>query len=723
MSRRESLRLHQEEIEREIDMRLIEKQKENAKKSTSRSQQNLNKDQAIQKQEDKLVATGFKLIFEGVSNVTSATITCNSPQTLPRLSFRILRQRSTTLEGEILHLDRFFQHIMPIHIWQEIFENLNSKIELRHEEEILTCPNSHHYSKQNEETFWRLLATLMALNLSKSKHIKDFYRTNSFQGLICKDKLKRLRPLLQIEDIANFAQKLSALWTQALIPSGVLCIDESLWKFVRRIQKLTSGDPEEVVRYIERKPAKHGVLCYQLCSFLYSDKLPYTHVILPVTTTNDYSASEACIKALEIFDAAKPRGCPSIIVCGDGAFSSAALLRAITRMGYQFCVSVNRNWHADIGEVSTASLEQFEFRHLLSSGTLFTSYRTEYSVSGNSKLLITNATNAFTVSAPSTTSSSIPSNPDVPSIEFQHFLEKYWDNENPSPASLAVFELTRHLPDPSTHFQHLTLAQLLAKNVPKKDAIDALSRCLRYEEPILPEQPTNDGNGKKRGRPPKANRGRPSSSSESVPSNDISSSTTTTSDQEHLAFIRSTTYESIEISTLPLTITRTKLLDMKVSELDSILSHLGFSGLAKLSKAGKSALLWGAQNKSNMKQQTEELKTKAKKARNVSTHDILPNLALYRDHFASVDRLDVFLSNCEAGLKHKYWRARLVERMIMVGLNNIRAVVSEDHRRCFRTAYPRRSADQFLELLVQFFLFRADQCSSGKTFFASHSTF
>jgi len=121
MSRRESLRLHQEEIEREIDMRLIEKQKESAKKSTSRSQQNLNKDQAIQKQEDKLVATGFKLISEGVSNVTSATITCNSPQTLPTLSFRILRQRSTTLEAEILHLDRFFQHIMPIHIWQEIF--------------------------------------------------------------------------------------------------------------------------------------------------------------------------------------------------------------------------------------------------------------------------------------------------------------------------------------------------------------------------------------------------------------------------------------------------------------------------------------------------------------------------------------------------------------------------------------------------------------------------
>jgi len=300
---------------------------------------------------------------------------------------------------------------------------------------------------------------------------------------------------------------------------------------------LASGDPEEVARYIERKAAKHGVLCYQLCSFLFSDKLPYTHVILPVTTTNDYSASEACIKALEIFDAAKPKGCPSIIVCGDGAFSSAALLRAISRMLYQFCVSVNRNWHADIGEVSTASLEQFEF------------------------------------------------------------------------------------------------------------------------------------------------------------------------------------------PTLPLTITRTKLLDMRVSELDSILSHLGFSGLAKLSKAGKSALLWDEQNKSNMKQQTEELKTKAKKARNFSTYDILPNLALYRDHFASVDRLDVFLSNCEAGLKHKYWRARLVERMIMVGLNNIRAVVSEDHRRCFRTAYPRRSADQFLELLVQFILFRADQCSPGKIFFASHSSF
>jgi len=529
---------------------------------------------------------------------------------------------------------------------------MNSEIDNLREAEQKYNKKGRHHRKVTEPDFWKLMTTIMAFNSVKAKTVNHFYEHFPTDGLLSKDRMSRLCPLLKVKDIGGFAADLSICWTRALVPGGVMCIDESLWKFIRKQHKIANFDSETVVRYIERKPAKHGVLSYELCSFLPTEKLPYTHVMLPVTKTNDYSASEACIAALRQFKAHKPPGTPEITVCGDGAFSSQANLQEIAKLGFQYCVSVNRQWHPEIGQVSTDSLGSFEYRHLYSpsEAILFTSYQTEYSTNGNSRLMVTNSTNAYQVSFPTSSAAATSAHEHV-------------------------------IPAISTH-----------------------------------EQPANDGNGKKRGRPARGS-GQGRNAAPAPPTPQI-----LTEDQRHLQFIESTTYNQISIANNQI-LTRSALLTLTAPQLNAHLSPLGFSGLAKLSKLAKAALLWKAQNLQHMREVSDSLETKAKKPRSLATEKILPQIALYRKHFASIDRLDIFLSNADSGMKQKYWRARLVERMIMVGLNNVRALLAENYGRLNRgSEYPYKSAAKYLELLVRFFKYR-EQKSVEAPYFTIHHSF
>src|SRR3989338_5194431 len=92
-----------------------------------------------------------------------------------------------------------------------------------------------------------------------------------------------------------------------MIASGIFCIDESLWKFVCK-QKGSDSENAKVVRAIPRKPAKIGLLSYQLSGFLTRSNKPYTFGIIPMTHRQHCTPTEAADYLMKLYNSHKPWG-------------------------------------------------------------------------------------------------------------------------------------------------------------------------------------------------------------------------------------------------------------------------------------------------------------------------------------------------------------------------------------------------------------------------------
>src|SRR3989338_10816865 len=198
-----------------------------------------------------------------------------------------------------------------------------------------------------------------------------------------------------------------------------------------------------------------------------------------------------------------PRSPQHPLLVADGAFSSRLCLDGIRDRGWLYSVSVNKNWHHPFAEVSTHGLGPFEHRSIQTPDHIYSSYRTEYHVNGNSQLIITNVSNALTVT-------------DDPPLKltFDQFLATIWNGQPHNHAALALFNLISKYSDPMVGLEEISLKSLLRQGVSRSEATAALaivSSKLGQGSSNLPitRAPNSDGNGfsevsstRKRGRPP-----------------------------------------------------------------------------------------------------------------------------------------------------------------------------------------------------------------------------
>lgn len=93
--------------------------------------------------------------------------------------------------------------------------------------------------------------------------------------------------------------------------------------------------------------------------------------------------------------------------------------------------------------------------------------------------------------------------------------------------------------------------------------------------------------------------------------------------------------------------------------------------------------------------------------------DLLPFIHLYRAHFASIDKLDQFLSYLECEISTKSAEVRLAERIFMCALSNAHTWFCEDHARRNPNKPPSelRPAKAWGKAIVKYFLELADDYS------------
>lgn len=715
-SRRESLSLHNAAIASTVDKNKI------AKIQSKRGRKRIS---SMPQSSQEKAAARFKLFASGARNLSTVSnlrFTPSFSMQHPISDIRPLRAaRITSSEDQaIAKFSHLFHRMLPPHLWKSLFIDLNDNILERRHQSKLKNQNYRQYRTINESTFWKFVFTLVGLNLDSGKTIADLYRGPLGQeGLLSENHFSRLRPLFFSRNLDEFADQCSEVWTSALIPSGVMCFDESLWKFIQKIHKY-GDDPdklsERVVRHIERKPAEWGVLAYELCSFLSSCGLPYTSVVLPMTATRNLSASEACLLAIDSFLKNKPKGTGDLVFIGDGAFSSSACLKQILARGMKICVSLNKQWHSELCSVLEDGLQQFEYRcfsvpNFSSETLLFTAYKTEYKANGSSKLLILNASNAY-----------VPKD-ELSSTEmtFEDFLSTQWKETTPSPEALAVWSLTKSFPTPHLHFLNLTVNELMKQGLSLSRAFSAINKAATIaassivSDDVETASPSNDMNGfqVRQGRPPKAKgRGRPPKKATLQPPS-ASSGETELSPSSGIEFIGSSDYPSITLSGKQYD--KAKVLSMGKKKLEKLLQAQGFTNLSSHSKSDLQKLLWSIKTDDYLKECAGTFIPKSSKLRSQSLEEVLPQLYLYRQHFAAVDRLDIYLSNSESRCRQKYWRTRFMERILMIGLNNIRAIMCDEFKQIHQRESPHKPALSFLQLVFRFF----DQRSKSGTSFLS----
>src|SRR3989338_5971332 len=165
-----------------------------------------------------------------------------------------------------------------------------------------------------------------------------------------------------------------------------------------------------------------------------------------------------------------------------------------------------------------------------------------------------------------------------------------------------------------------------------------------------------------------------------------------------IPYIQNSTYSCITI--LGKTYTKEDLLERDLKTSKKLLSELGFAKLHSMTRPQTLELLWKIKDEEHLKEMASRLEGKGSKVSSNIVGKVLPMFDLYRSHFASIDRLDAFLAEAEVSLKHRKWRSRLLERIIMLALNNVRVIIMEQSSRGRVVAHPFKKASSFLDACI-----------------------
>jgi transposase-like protein len=180
----------------------------------------------------------------------------------------------------------------------------------------------------------------------------------------------------------------------------------------------------------------------------------------------------------------------------------------------------------------------------------------------------------------------------------------------------------------------------------------------------------------------------------------------------------STPYDSITI--LGRKYTRQSILKLDAETAKKMLAKLGFSTTGRLTKTDALELLWKVKDHENMAAVAAAVSSKSSRLRQESVQSLLPMLTNYREHFASIDKLDVFLAETEPAIKHAGWRTRLLERIMMVGFNNVRVMLLDEWSRRNEGVHELKKASEFLDALFDLFCQLAEETQDPSKWLLEH---
>ena len=626
--------------------------------------------QAMHAQQQKLLASQYRLVYEGYINVSLAPLLTPRIEQHPMYSAEGASSSTRSSYGLKATLFR----LIPKSFWTTIYLSLCEQLRLKSKKEKqaaeirrndATISRRQRYSSNNfreltESEFWRLWATIIFSAKTSHSNVDNLYNLTPDrirQKLLPKSLFVHSRPSLSLNDFDGFCREISALWCQAVMSTDLFCIDESLWKFVCRIN---GTENNQVTRTIPRKPAGTGLLSYELCGFASLCQLPYTFGIVPITLTNQPSPAAAAFSLIDCFNSNKPTGTPTNLLCiFDSAFCAADALKGYDDRGWKYCVSLNQQYHQDISSVLLNNLSLFEFRMVVDprprDPIIYTAYMTQFQPSEKQKrrgtgagtpITILNATNGYKVEHPALR---------VP--------------QAPSSSSDTISSLRR-----------------LYHGIPP---------TIRIHSDVVRLALT------------------PSSSQDTQPPAKRSRSCVSDS-----TFINTSHHASVTIRER--VITREELLQMHTKDVKKLLAQLGFSTVSKLTKREAMELLWSIQDQDHMEMLASSMDAKSIKLRPGDVNSVLPMLTDYRSHFASIDKLDAFLAEADASIKHQKWNTRLLERQVMLALNNVRVVFLESWSQHNTGAHAFKQATRYLDALFDLFCNLADETEDPNKWLLDH---
>ena len=131
-------------------------------------------------------------------------------------------------------------------------------------------------------------------------------------------------------------------------------------------------------------------------------------------------------------------------------------------------------------------------------------------------------------------------------------------------------------------------------------------------------------------------------------------------------------------------------------------------------------LLWSIEDEEHMGMVASSMDPKCTKLRPGDVNAVLPMLTDYRTHFGSIDKLDAFLAEADASIKHQKWNRRLLERIVVLALNNVRVVFLESWHQHHLGTHPFKQATCYRDALFVLFCNLADETEDPNKWILDH---
>ena len=644
--------------------------------------------------QSKLEALRAGLVRENCVNVSACTFTplFTSPVNLGSAA-RQTRSYSLSIESV---LDWF----IPNDIHQLYMDGANTILLRKRQALKQQTPKgstiSSRYKPLTWPEYWRYWGTHLMSCLSGAKSTQAFYQQateTQRQLFVSKERFRYLRASMIPKDLDLLGERFSYVWCAKMMRPKIVCVDESLWKFLASFL----GDNASMVAYVPRKPAKVGVMSFEACCFCHKTRLPYVLSISPrlFDPLSPGMALEKCLTAIRNHCT----GGSLPLVVADSAYSSESILKWMSENSFPFVVSGNTGWHSTMHEVCAADLELYSFRCIADSRDwIHTAYRTAYLETGSTARkrgerrgwCSARACRAI-VPRPPAGEAALPSASAPQS-------DSTTDAPSGSDIDLEVARLQTVMANALVHHPEPVLFRMAATLTQSSiDPDSTLSDLILLITGVRPS-------------PPGISSGLGANSCSTTSSSRMRKARKVRPDVE--TFVKLTPYESIKVGER--IIGRTEILEMSAPNLKILFSQAFPRAAQPKSKDDSIMQLWDVSSLQNNPVLAAQLVPFGRLGDSTQApgrlQSSLPFLYAYREHFASIDRLDQFLSYLDPNIKVKDAQARIAERMFMCGVSNARTWFLEEMERSSRVKTKKhefRPASRWAQEVANIFFTRA----------------
>ena len=590
------------------------------------------------------------LVRKGFQNVTFHEFAPLQPSSIEMIrQERVLRSHSPTVELAILEF-------LPAEIHHLFFEECNRNLAVKdanYRKEKKRGVNMHaHFKQMTWSEYWRFWGTHMYACVHQKPSLDELYDHTPLEiksHFLPRNRFKNIRSSLHLDDLTGLSVRLSRRWCSHVTMPKVICVDESLWRFLASFE----GKNSAYLVVIPRKPAKQGVLSYEACCFTPALNLAYVLSITP-RLEESISPSDAlknCLTLLKTYGV----GLPLPVVMVDSAFSSEATLQWMHSQGFGFVASGNPAWYSNIHEACNLDLPVYGYRCLSDSRSwIYTGYQTSYMVTGKDTQRTASQrvfciTNAYSASETVRASASSPSAAPEPDTSTSSNSDQLEDNLHRMKSAIANIVSTYDIA-----VLKRFLSDVHKLNAEQEQSAEILvSRISGLESSALQNR-------------------LPSASSSTTQSTTSTSRKGVKVSKDTELYVMNSQHQSIIIDNE--TISNRTILSLDAKQLKQYFKRAQPHSPIPKKKDDMIRQLWNIQSRSNDRVLAERLKPYGRIATSSQTQPrlkvSLPFVHLYRQHFASIDRLDQFLAFLENLISTNSAKTRISERMFMCGISN-----------------------------------------------------